>query len=155
MMGVLDPLIASAGKWVGTNRLQDPRTGIVEASPGTVAVTPILSGRFVRLDYTWVYQGSPQEGSLLIGHGASEGVVTGHWIDTWHMGDKLMSCAGPVDPGGPISVRGSYAAAHGPDWGWRILLTAQPHRLTLVMRNITPQGGEELAVEAEYARASS
>ena len=33
----------------------------------TATVTPVLGGRFIRVDYTWGYQGRPQEGSLLVG----------------------------------------------------------------------------------------
>ena len=71
------------------------------------------------------------------------------------MGDKLMVCVGSIDSSGPISVHGSYAAAHGPDWGWRTTVTAEARRLKVVMHNITPEGREELAVEAEYERLSA
>jgi len=116
-MNVLDVLIASAGQWAGKNRLMDPHTNSVDESPGTAIVTPGLGDRSVRIDYTWAYHGSPQEGSLLIGYDASRGLITSQWIDSWHMGDKAMACEGPVVAGEPISVRGSYAAPAGPDLG--------------------------------------
>ena len=151
-MSVLDQLIKCAGRWVGRNVLQDPHAGIADESPATATITQVLGGRFVRLDYTWAYKGQPQQGSLLIGHDASAGIVTGHWIDSWHMGNKLMACEGPVDASGTISVRGSYTAPPGPDWGWRMIVTSAPERLSLVMYNIFPEGQEELAVEAGYSR---
>jgi hypothetical protein len=36
------------------------------------------------------------------------------------MGDKVMTCRGPVQLDPLLSVRGYYAAPPGPDWGWRI-----------------------------------
>ena len=71
-MNPVEGLAALAGNWSGTNTLQDPNTGKPEESPSTVTVTPILGGRFVRLDYTWGYQGTPQEGSLLVGFDSGE-----------------------------------------------------------------------------------
>jgi hypothetical protein len=115
----VETLAALAGNWSGTNTLQDPNTGKPEESPSTVAVTPLLGGRFVRLDYTWGYQGKPQEGSLLVGFEPKTGEVSGHWLDTWHMGRKVLACIRTASDG-PIAVRGSYAAPPGPDWGWWI-----------------------------------
>lgn len=153
-MNVLDVLIASAGQWAGKNRLMDPHTNSVDESPGTAIVTPGLGDRSVRIDYTWAYHGSPQEGSLLIGYDASRGLITSQWIDSWHMGDKAMACEGPVVAGEPISVRGSYAAPAGPDLGWRIIVAIKDQRLQVAMHNINPDGREDLAVEAEYSRAT-
>jgi hypothetical protein len=66
-MSALEWLAARAGNWRGTNRLNDPHTRAAEESPATASVTPVLGGRFIRFNYTWGYQGSPQEGSLLFG----------------------------------------------------------------------------------------
>ena len=116
-------------------------------------ITPILDGRFVRMDYTWEYQGKPQAGSFLIGYEMEVEKVTAHWIDTWHMGDKVMACQGTVSNNGQISVLGSYAAPPGPDWGWRTIITpGEDQSLRLIMFNISPDGQEDLAVEADYTR---
>lgn len=152
-MSVLDPLIACAGSWRGTNRLHDPNTGQPEDSPSTVAVTPLLGGRFVRLDYSWSYQGKPQEGSLLIGFDRKAETLTAHWIDSWHMGDKVLASSGPVPDGPTIALRGSWAFPPGPDWGWRTDVTPGD-TLRIVMWNVWPDGNrEDLAVEASYTRA--
>jgi hypothetical protein len=151
-MSTLDALAACAGSWRGTNKLHDPHNNVAEESAGTAAVTPVLGGKFVRMDYTWEYQGKPQEGSLLIGCDAREDTLTAHWIDSWHMGNKVMACSGPGQAGPVFSVRGSYAAPPGPDWGWRIEITPGDSELRLVMVNIWPEGKEELAVEAVYVR---
>ena len=152
-MSVLEGVVACAGRWRGTNRLHDPNTSAPEDSPSTAAVIPLLGGRFVRIDYTWAYQGVPQEGSLLVGYDAEADLVTTSWIDTWHMGNKVMACRGAGGKDGAISVQGSYAVPPGPDWGWRMVMTpADGRSLRLVMYNVGPDGREELAVEADYTR---
>jgi len=90
---------------------------------------------------------------MLVGHIAETDVLTVHWIDTWHMSDKVMACQGRPKERGVIDVRGSYAAPPGPDWGWRIIIAPAQMSLGLVMYNITPAGQEALAVEASDVRA--
>ena len=150
-MNPVEALAARAGTWRGTNTLRDPNTGRPEESPSTATVTPVLGGRFVRLDYTRGYQGTPQEGSLMVGFDPQSGEVSGHWADTWHMGRLVMSCVGKPQ-GGTIAVRGSYAAPPGPDWGWRIEIAPGEHALRITHTNIFPDGKEELAAEGAYTR---
>ncbi len=153
-MSPLHKLVACSGNWRGTNRLHDPTTNAPHDSPSTASLTPLLGGKFIRFDYTWVYHGDPQEGSLLIGYDSGPALATAHWIDTWHMGERVMACAGTSDADGAIDVQGTYAAPPGPDWGWRIELRPGPgEALQLVMHNIHPDGGAMVAVEAEYRRA--
>ena len=154
-MSVLDALAACAGRWRGRNVLQDPHTQGPDESAGTATVTPVLNGRFVRLDYTWGYQGKPQEGTLLIGFDRQPDQVTAHWADTWHMSEKVMAFTGPRPAGSTLAVTGSYAAPPGPDWGWRMEITPGASALRFVMINIWPEGKEELAAEANYTREGS
>lgn len=155
-MNVLAGLTACAGRWRGTNRLHDPNTNKPEDSVSTLAVAPVIGGRFFRLDYTWSHQGVPQEGSLLLGFERNADKLTAHWIDSWHMGDSVMACIGQRPDSPTFQVRGAYAVPPGPDWGWRIEITPDPPRgLRVVMLNISPEGNEELAVEGSYARAES
>src|SRR5688500_14774403 len=121
-MNPLNSLLSNTGNWIGTSTLQDPNTRTPEASPSTATVIPVLGGRFVRIDYTWAYQGNLQEGSLLIGYEVAANMVTAYWIDSWHMGDKVKICSGAADKDDSLSVRGSYGAGDGPDWGWLITL---------------------------------
>lgn len=150
-------LIACAGRWKGTSTLSDPEYGIDEVAATTADVVPLLGGRFVRIDYTWSYRGEPQEGMLLIGADPARARWTTHWIDSWHMGHLVMACDGPAGGGvaasGSVSVRGSYAAPPGPDWGWRIDVTPGPDALLVAMYNISPDGPETLAVESRYTRS--
>jgi len=153
-LSALEKLAECACGSTGTNRLSDPSMNVSDDSPSTAELTPLLDGKFIRLDYTWAYEGAAQEGSLLIGYESAPAIVTAHWVDTWHMGEAVMSCKGTAEDDGSVVVLGSYAAPPGPDWGWRIVL--QPvdgTTLRLVMYNITPDGEEELAVEADYRRA--
>jgi hypothetical protein len=154
-VSVLASLIACAGTWRGTNTLQDPSTNTPQDSASTAVITPVLGGRFVRMDYTWRYHGAPQEGSLLIGFDPREGALTAHWIDTWHMGNKVMVCRGAKPDGAVMSFRGLYAAPPGPDWGWRVNITTHDDgTMHVVMLNIWPDGGrEDVAVQASYTRA--
>ena len=140
-------LSGCAGQWRGTSSLYLPDTA-PEPSDSALTITPVLDGRFLRLDYTWSRGGAPQQGSLLIGlHEAC-------WIDTWHMSDKMMICAIEPADGAAWVCRGSFAAPPGPDWHWRIAITpVSPDRLTLIMTSIPPD--EEtgtLAVDALYSR---
>lgn len=151
-MNILEALAACAGTWRGTNKLQDPMNNLAEDSAGTATVTPLLGGRFVRMDYTWEYQGKPQEGSLLIGFDPKTDMASTHWIDSWHMGRQVMVCSGKGSDG-KLAVTGSYAAPPGPDWGWRIEITPEGEGgLVMVMYNIWPEGREDLAVESRYLR---
>ncbi|MEZ4866134.1 MAG: DUF1579 family protein [Caldilineaceae bacterium] len=154
-MSVLDKLAACAGEWQGVNTLQDPFTAQAEDSPATAMVTPLLGGKFIRIDYTWHYQAHPQAGSLLVGYQADAGLVTAHWIDTWHMGDKVMACQGAATLGEELNLRGVFAVENGPDWGWRIILTPVSEQdLRIVMYNISPTDEEDLAVTTVLRRGA-
>jgi hypothetical protein len=151
-MDPFDALRAAAGNWRGTSTLQDPHAGVADESPSTATVVPTQDG--ARLAYTWSYRGEPQEGSILFGTDGA--AVTARWADTWHTGNRPMVCSGPTPDGRTLSVRGTYAAPPGPDWGWRIDVLPGGEALRVVMHNTWPEergGREDLAVEAVYARA--
>jgi hypothetical protein len=151
---VLDRLIASAGPWQGRSTLQDPGRVEPETTPSTLTITPVLDGRFVRMDYTWSYRGTPQSGSLLVGHQKNAGALSVHWVDTWHNSDSVMALSGRSESASFLTVGGTYPAPPGPDWGWRIdLLPEQDGRVRIVMHNVSPEGQAYLAVEADYTRA--
>jgi hypothetical protein len=154
----LRSLIAARGEWRGSSRLYGPGPGKVEDSASTLHVVPMLHDTFVRLDYDWALEGVPPQGSLLLGVDPATGVISCHWIDTFHYGRGVMALTGRVDgdPGDPdwgVEVRGSYPAPPGVDWGWRITITCDEDALQVAMFNIAPDGVEYPAVEAAYARA--
>ena len=53
---------------------------------------------------------------------------------------------------GTITVRGSYAAPPGPDWGWRIETTPRADALRITHTNIDADG-KDLAAEGVYSRS--
>jgi hypothetical protein len=64
-----------------------------------------------------------------------------------------MACQGRIAATGKIDFRGSYEAPPGPDWGWRFVINAPSgSELKLVMYNVSPEGEDELAVEANYKK---
>jgi len=92
---------------------------------------------------------------LLFGYEPESGEATAVWVDSWHMGDKAMICKGSVREHGELALAGSYSAPPGPDWGWQIdVVPKTADTFLIVMRNVSPEGVAELAVEAEYSRRS-
>jgi hypothetical protein len=143
------------GTWQGMYQLQDPFSNLAIDSVSTATITPILGGRFVRLDYTWEYDNQPQEGSILWGYEGDTDTITAHWMDSWHMSDKVMVCRESKHDRSMISVLGRYSAPPGPDWGWRTTVEAtdEPPTFQMTMYNIKPEGQEDLAVRVVYTRA--
>jgi hypothetical protein len=154
-MSPIEFLTAYSGRWHGMNRLYVNPNDPPDESESKLTITPLLRNSFVRIDQTWAFQGRPQEGSLLVGADGDANQVSVHWIDTFHMGRKVMACIGPIGHEHGIDVLGSYAAPPGPDWGWRIqIINPAPDRLDIRMFNISPEGSEALAVNATYNSAS-
>lgn len=144
-------LRSTAGRLRGPSTLEDPESGVSERCDSEARLAPVAAGRFARLDYTWSYRGTPQDGSLLVGVDPASGRCTAHWVDSWHMGHVVMACEGSAEGEG-LSVRGSYTVPGHPDWGWRIALDPAPGEgLRLRMWNVSPAGEEYPAVEALYA----
>ena len=67
-----------------------------------------------------------------------------------------MEFHGEDDRDGCMSALDSYPAPPGPDWGWRIVLDADAESgIRILMYNITPDGDEALAVEAQYTLSAA
>jgi hypothetical protein len=153
-MSKLSSLIDATGRWKGIYRLWEPSASPQESRTAAV-IAPIIGDRFVRIDYTWSYHREPQQGLLLVGCEDKARVVTAVWIDSWHMGPKFMICRGVVKANGAIAVRGSYAVPGGADWGWRTVIEPRDDgSLRMRMYNISPDGREDLAVDARLAKAA-
>ena len=139
------------GAWRGNNLLRFMNTD--HNSPSGLSVAQVAKGRFLTFTYTWIYENTEHEGLLTLGYDKRQEVATAAWIDSWHMSSKVWSCQGTIDQLGVIDLRGSYEAPPGPDWGWRIVITAHSDKeLQIVMYNCSPDGVEELAVQADYER---
>ncbi len=64
-MSALDRLAACAGKWQGTNRLQDPNMNVEDESPAGAEVTTLLGGKFPDVDWGWRIVLKPVGGKAL------------------------------------------------------------------------------------------
>lgn len=142
------------GSWKGTNRLHVPwMPERLKESESTAVVRSKMNGQFMSIEYTWSFDGEPQEGMLILGSDPKSDAVQAVWTDSWHSKDVLMLCNGSVAPTGSISVIGSYAVPDHPDWGWRTEITPTNDGFRYAMYNVTPEGAEEIAVETDFARA--
>jgi hypothetical protein len=149
-VAIPDFLKRTVGQWSGNSKLMLPGEPDRE-SESKLTLAPTAKGRLITLSYTWKCDGEEQEGMLLLS-GVKEGAVAS-WVDSWHNGDKIMAMRGKSGAGN-VTLLGSYAAPPGPDWGWRFVISEEGLKLKLIMTNISPQGEEEPAVEAEYERVA-
>jgi len=152
-MSVNDNLAALEGKWKGTNKLYlswlpDP----IKESASKATVSKKVAGQFVEIAYTWEYDGTPHEGTIVIGCDAKSDAVQAVWTDSWHMSHKFMLCDGTAADG-TINLKGFYAVPDHPDWGWRTEIVPAADSFRYVMYNVSPDGAEELAVDTEFVRA--
>ncbi len=142
------------GSWKGTNRLHVPwMPEKLKESASDAIVRSKMNGQFLSIEYTWSFDGEPQEGLLIIGCDPESDSVQSVWTDSWHSKGVLMLCNGKVKAGGGFSVTGHYAVPDNPDWGWRTEIVPNENGFRYAMYNITPEGFEELAVETDFVRA--
>jgi hypothetical protein len=152
-MSVNDDLAKYVGTWTGTNNLYlswlpDP----LRQSQSTLNVSLKANGQFVAFEYTWAYEGEPQEGIILLGCDTRSDAVQTVWTDSFHSSHTFMLSDGNVAENGDISVKGYYKVEGHPDWGWRTDIISGDEKLRLVMYNVSPEGEEELAVETDFIR---
>jgi len=143
-----------AGTWKGTNRLHTswlPEK--LKESESTATVRSKMNGQFLSVEYTWSFEGEPQEGLLIIGCDSKSDAVQAVWTDSWHSKDTLMLCNGSARADGGISVTGHYAVPEHPDWGWRTDVLPTANGFHYAMYNISPDGVEDIAVETDFTRA--
>lgn len=152
-MSVPASLAASIGAWTGKTQLWLPGDPTRE-SVSTASVDLVIRGKFSTIAYTWVFEGEPQEGLLLIGHEPTQGSIPVIFADSWHMGDALMMCQGHIAADNSLNVRGSYSVEGGPEWGWRIIIEPSAAALRIMMYNILPEGEEMPGFEMTYTRSA-
>ena len=148
-----DLFARAAGAWTGPSQLwlepgSDPRDCVSEAE-----VVRVAGERFLRLSYTWSYEGAAKSGELLIARDTDEGRWTAVWGDSWHQHRSLLECRGPIEDPNAFRARGEYEVGEGhPNWGWSIGLTMEGETLVLRMWNEMPEHEPVLAVETRYTR---
>ncbi len=152
-MSVPKSLNKLTGKWHGINRLH---TVWIEENPLRESISDAFisfsaQGKFLKIEYDWIFEEKKQEGLILLGDETD--LIKAYWIDSWHMGDKFLVSEGNPDENGTISMKGFYAVPDHPDWGWRTdIESIGENSFKITMFNVTPEGEESLAVEAEYER---
>ena len=152
-MSIPVTLGALVGEWEGRNRLWLSPDEPARESATTATIALAAQGRFLTVSYRWADGEKPQDGVILLGAGQQGKALEAAWADSFHMGDALMPCTVIVESSGEVSLVGSYAAPPGPDWGWRIEIHPDAaDGFQLRMYNVTPDGEEALAVEANYRR---
>ena len=153
-MSVNEDFAKFAGHWKGINNLYlSSQPDSLRVSDGTLTVSMKANGQFVQFDYTWAYEGEPQEGLIVLGCDTRSDAVQAVWTDSWHSRHTFMVSDGTVNDVGAISVKGYYKVPGYPDWGWRTDIIPEVDLLKVVMYNVSPEGVEELAVDTEYHRA--
>ena len=146
-------LTGLVGQWQGDNKLWFMPGDPVRESKATAAVVCSEGGNVVVINYTWSYEGKPQEGTLVVRANSAAEDVEVVLVDTWHTAGKFMMFQKDDAHDGLVAVRGSYAAPPGPDWGWRIVVASDSvDEFHMLMFNITPDGEEAPAVEARFRR---
>ena len=96
--------------------------------------------------YTWDYEGKTHEGSLALDADGAR------WTDSWHQSQPVR-CTRHDDDWGLLSLRSTYGAGDGPDWGWHTTLALRPSdQLVLQMTNVTPWGEHGRAVRMVFDR---
>ena len=152
-MSASDDLAAYLGSWHGTNNLYfSGPDGPLTQSDSTLNVSFKANKQFLAFEYTWAYEGEPQEGLILLGGDTRSNAVQTVWTDSWHSSHTVMLSDGRRNEDGSVSVKGYYKVEGHPDWGWRTDIIPAGEKLRIVMYNVSPEGNEELAVETDYAR---
>jgi hypothetical protein len=143
------------GDWQGTARTWFEPGKLADESPIQGSFRSILGGRFVQYEYHGHLQGAPFEGAAIYGFDPARNCFESSWIDSFHMGSTMMFSQGMRTSTG-FWVLGAYADPRGgPDWGWRTTIEiVNPDQIAIRAYNITPEGQEDLAVEAVYQRVT-
>ncbi|MBN1297350.1 DUF1579 family protein [bacterium] len=146
---MMDTLLKrSLGKWQGTKKLWLSPGKKCRESDITVTVDQSALGRCAVITYGWSFAGEPQEGVLVLNTDYGKGSIQAAWVDSFHMANGIMILKGGFTGQDKLDLIGQYAAPPGPDWGWRIELSALDEKtIRVITYNVTPGGDEQLAIE--------
>lgn len=125
-----------------------PGDELAEA-PSTLVVDEAAAGRATLLTYTWWHpQDGEQTGTLLLGVTGDDGAVTASWVDGWHQPDVvLLTGTGEV-------ASSSVGYEYVPGWRWEVDVTVGEATVSMVMRNVVPEGQGDPAGPYDVMRAS-
>jgi hypothetical protein len=152
-MSIPENLAILAGVWMGVKRLWLNPDAPMKVSEAEARVELVAQGKFLCIQYTWVYADVIQEGALLIGCDLEADGVSAAWVDSWHNGDRMMHSQGKANEDGSLMVMATYPAPSGPDWGWWITIqSVNVNEFKILMHNVPPDGEALLAVEMVFER---
>ena len=152
-MSISKNIAGLEGRWNGINEFYTPGNGeLPSESPSEATVRTVVAGKFIEIAYTWIFEGQPQEGSIILGCDPASTAVQAVWTDSWHMSDRLMLCDGTIAHDGTISVVGSHGGGSGREAKFGIEITAVGETFTIRMFDISPTGVKQMAVETVYSR---
>ncbi len=157
-MNFYEILNKSVGKWKGINRLYTTwiKENPVRETDSTAIIELTARGRFLKIEYDWTFEDTPQEGLILIGNETESASIKAFWIDSWHLSDKFMVSEGRLGEDDIIDLKGFYAVPNHPDWGWRTIIEPENDgSFKIVMFNVSPEGEESLAVEMKFKKVDS
>jgi hypothetical protein len=124
-------------EWVGSNGFRlfpedDPHT-----APATALLVPSAGGRLTLLTYTWTHPtDGPQEG--VFAFGSAQDAADALFCDTWHQSSPQTMTRAAHEPAW-------FQCAYGDGWHWQIAVTVTEDELTLLMRNVIPDGSRRPA----------
>ena len=132
------PVVAAfdlpAGERSGTCAFRLMPTDDLVGAPSRLTAAP-AAGRSALLSYTWQHpEDGEQSGTLLLGWPAADGSVTAAWVDSWHQ----VAVGLLTGSQGPDGVEVGYEYA--PGWRWIVVLRRNGDGLSMVMRNVVPEG---------------
>lgn len=143
----------STGLWAGDNVLCLSWMNPPEFhSPSQLTVAQTVRDKFLTFNYSWSHENMMHEGLLLIGYDAKQEVVNASWVDSWHSSAKPLALSGTINEQNAIDLYGTYEVPNHPDWGWRIVINTPEDALQIKMFNVSPEGEQELAVQANYRK---
>ncbi len=155
-MATLSGLNELAGVWKGIKHLRLSPNDSVRTSESKAEVAGLAHDQFNEIRYTWSDEGHIQEGRLILGQIPGKNTVEAVWFDTWHSPNRFMICEGRIGNDGILSIRGTYPAPPGPDWGWEISIESiDSNGFRLLMHNVSPKKEKYKAVEVLYERCRS
>ena len=118
-------------------------------APSTLVLDEVARGRATLLTYTWTHpDDGDQTGTLLLGVPADDGTVTASWVDSWHQPDVALLTG--TGHGTSRSLGYDYA----PGWRWEVDVAVDEATVSMVMRNVAPEGQGGPAGPYDVMRAS-
>lgn len=154
-MSVPKEIKDAKGSWKGKSKLHlshlPPEQRVTECD-STLHVDLDEKGEYATITYVWSYDGSREEGSVLVCGSEKSKALTYAWVDSWHQNTAVMLLTGKAEGSAPFKTHGKWDAG-GEVWGWTLSLGMVEGKFLVKMEVVTPAGEAEWAVDAVYARA--